>query len=73
MATGTDPHIADTVIQALTAGGGQTESTTESQHVRAVAQLTSRVAQNSQEVTLLAAAIATINAQLAHIRDPRNH
>lgn len=74
MATGigyADVHIGDDLAHALSAGSS--ESTVESQHVRAIAILTATPPQNPVHATALTAAIALLNADLAHVRDPHGH
>lgn len=66
-----DAHTGDDIARALAFGMG--ESTTESQHVRAIAVLTAVTPQNTSHATSLTKAIALLNASLSHLRDPQHH
>ncbi len=66
-----DEHTGDDIQRALAFGMG--ESSTESQHVRAIAVLTAVTPQNSSHANSLTKAIALLNASLSHIRDPQHH
>lgn len=61
------------VANALAGGAGMSESTVEAQHTRAIAVLTAKVANTATEASAITAAIALLNTNLAHIRDPRGH
>lgn len=68
MSTAPNYAVANNLATALNAG--MSESTVESQHVKAIAVLTGRNAVDSTESTALANALALLNLQLAHIRAP---
>lgn len=72
MATVANMSVADSLHQALKAG--MSESTVESQHVRAIAVLTAQAAAAPQgDQAALNNAIALLNLSLAHVRDPKGH
>lgn len=74
MATGTtsvNTHIADHINAAIAAG--MSESTVDSQHTRAIAILTAQQTAGTADAVAVAAAIALLNTNQAHIHDPRNH
>lgn len=66
-----DLHLADDLAHALESGAS--ESTVESQHVKAIAVLTAKTANSAGEASAITAALALLNTNLAHIRDPKNH
>lgn len=70
MATYSDLHVADSINQALQAG--MSESSVDSQHSKAIAILQAKVANSVGESSALAAAVALLQANQKHIRDPRN-
>lgn len=68
-----DPHIADSVNQAISLATG--ESTVEGEHLSAITKLTALAAnpRYAGNATALNAAIALLNASLSHLRDPIHH
>lgn len=69
--TAQDLHLGDDLAHAVNAG--MSEATVEAQHVKAISILQAKSANSVGESNAITAAIALLNANLSHLRDPKNH
>ncbi len=70
MSTAPNYQAATNINTAVAAGGGYSESTVDSQLVKAVANITAHTAVDSVESTAFAAALALLQAYQAHRNSP---